>query len=118
MAPNIEIHKPVDPHLRRWMLFVDGENFTMRAQKLAENTALRLQEGAEYRKDIFVWFPGLKAALSTYRGLYNRSLVCDSCLMNTPARRDHYKHHRFPLEIISQGVWLYFRCAPRGAMMS
>jgi putative transposase len=29
--------------------------------------------------------------------------------MNTPARRDHYKHHRFPIEIISHGVWLYFR---------
>jgi putative transposase len=28
--------------------------------------------------------------------------------MNTPARRDHYKHHRFPIEIISHGVWLYF----------
>jgi hypothetical protein len=58
---NIEIHGPVDPHLRRWMLFVDGENLTMRAQKLADNTALRLQEGAEYRKNVFVWFPGLKA---------------------------------------------------------
>ena len=61
MAPNIEVHRPVDPHLRRWMLFVDGENLTMRAQKLAENTVLQLQEGTEYRKDIFVWFPGLKA---------------------------------------------------------
>jgi putative transposase len=29
--------------------------------------------------------------------------------MNTPARPDHYKHHRFPIEIISHGVWLYFR---------
>jgi putative transposase len=29
--------------------------------------------------------------------------------MNTPARPDHYKHHRFPMEIISHGVWLYFR---------
>jgi hypothetical protein len=42
MAPNIEIHRPADPHLRRWMLFVDGENFTMRAQKLAENMVLLL----------------------------------------------------------------------------
>jgi putative transposase len=29
--------------------------------------------------------------------------------MNTPARPDHYKHHRFPIAIISHGVWLYFR---------
>jgi putative transposase len=28
--------------------------------------------------------------------------------MNTPARPDHYKHHRFPIEIIGHGVWLYF----------
>jgi hypothetical protein len=50
-----------------------------------------------------------RRALSTYRGLYNRPLVCDSCFMNTPARPDHYKHHRFPIEIISHGVWLYYR---------
>ena len=41
--------------------------------------------------------------------LYNRRLVCDICRMNTPALPDHYKHHRFPIEIISHGVWLYFR---------
>jgi putative transposase len=29
--------------------------------------------------------------------------------MNTPVRTDRYKHHRFPTEIISHGVWLYFR---------
>jgi len=29
--------------------------------------------------------------------------------MNTPALPDHYKHHRFPIAIISHGVWLYFR---------
>jgi hypothetical protein len=48
-------------------------------------------------------------ALSTYRGLYNCGLVCNSCLMNTPARPGHYKHHRFPIEIISHGVWLCCR---------
>src|SRR5687768_665191 len=30
--------------------------------------------------------------------LYNCSLVCDICLMNTPALPAHYKHHRFPIE--------------------
>jgi putative transposase len=29
--------------------------------------------------------------------------------MNTPVLADRYKHHRFPAEIISHGVWLYFR---------
>jgi hypothetical protein len=64
MAPNIEIHKPVDPHLRRWMLCVDGENLTMRAQKLASDNAVSLQEGAEYRKNVFVWCPDLQATLA------------------------------------------------------
>jgi putative transposase len=29
--------------------------------------------------------------------------------MNTTIPTDRYKHHRFPAEIISHGVWLYFR---------
>jgi putative transposase len=29
--------------------------------------------------------------------------------MNTPAASHRYKNHRFPVEIISHGVWLYFR---------
>jgi putative transposase len=29
--------------------------------------------------------------------------------MPPPATPDHYKHHRFPAEIISHGVWLYYR---------
>jgi putative transposase len=29
--------------------------------------------------------------------------------METPASTNRYKHHRFPVEIISHGVWLYFR---------
>jgi putative transposase len=34
--------------------------------------------------------------------------VCDTRHMNTPFP-NRYKHHRFPAEIISHGVWLYFR---------
>jgi putative transposase len=29
--------------------------------------------------------------------------------MNTPAPTERYKNHRFPAEIISHGVWLYYR---------
>jgi putative transposase len=29
--------------------------------------------------------------------------------MNTPAPTNRYKNHRFPVEIISHGVWLYYR---------
>jgi hypothetical protein len=29
--------------------------------------------------------------------------------MNTSTSTNPYKHHRFPAEIISHGVWLYYR---------
>jgi len=29
--------------------------------------------------------------------------------MDTPAATAKYKHHRFPVEIVSHAVWLYFR---------
>jgi hypothetical protein len=41
-------------------------------------------------------------------GLSSARLVCHTRRMNTPAI-NHYKHHRFPVEIISHAVWLYFR---------
>jgi putative transposase len=35
--------------------------------------------------------------------------VCQSCRMDTSAAATKYKNHRFPVEIISHAVWLYFR---------
>lgn len=29
--------------------------------------------------------------------------------MTSPAEPTYYKHHRFPGEILSHGVWLYYR---------
>jgi hypothetical protein len=57
-----------DPHARRWMLFVDGENLTIRAQELAKNVHLGLTEGASYLRDVFVWIPGLLATQALIRG--------------------------------------------------
>lgn len=48
---------PSDPHLYRWMLFVDGENLTIRGQKFAEHEALRLDAGDFYEPGIFLWLP-------------------------------------------------------------
>ena len=59
---------PSDPHLRRWMLFVDGENFTIRAQKVAQASNIVLPEGAHYLKDIYIWLPGLQATQDTTQG--------------------------------------------------
>jgi uncharacterized LabA/DUF88 family protein len=59
---------PSDPHLRRWMLFVDGENFTLRAQKVAENNAVALTDGPYYSKDLFLWLPALPATANMTPG--------------------------------------------------
>lgn len=51
---------PKDPHLKPWMLFVDGENFTIRGQKVAEDFGLSLRSGSHYEEDVLLWLPGLK----------------------------------------------------------
>jgi hypothetical protein len=56
----IELKPPIDPHLRRWMLFVDGENLTLRAQELAKQKDFQLMEGPAYAKDVYVWMPGVQ----------------------------------------------------------
>jgi hypothetical protein len=35
--------------------------------------------------------------------------VCHTHAMEISALAHRYKHHRFPAEIISHGVWLYYR---------
>jgi hypothetical protein len=45
-------------------------------------------------------------------GIVNLSSRCEvwhTRRMKTPASDNRYKNHRFPAEIISHGVWLYFR---------
>ncbi len=42
---------------RKWMLFVDGENFTIRGQKNASENNLSLKEGPYFKKDVFLWMP-------------------------------------------------------------
>ena len=52
---------PSDPHLRRWMLFVDGENFTIRAQKVVASEHIKLAEGPYFSPDVFIWLPDVTA---------------------------------------------------------
>jgi hypothetical protein len=47
------------------MLFVDGENFTIRAQKVAAGNALQLVEGPYFMRDVFAWFPNLRPTTAT-----------------------------------------------------
>ena len=68
----IEIPEPIDPHLRRWMLFVDGENFTCRAQQVAKDKNVSLPEGRFHLRDTFIWVPdflGTRAMQSDEGGL-------------------------------------------------
>jgi hypothetical protein len=43
-----------DPRLR-YMMFVDGENLTLRAQSFTDG--MTLVEGSHFKRDVFCWFP-------------------------------------------------------------
>jgi len=58
---TLTIRNPPDPHLKRWMSFVDGENFTIRGQRFAEQTGIALEEGAFFSRDVFLWLPNVPA---------------------------------------------------------
>lgn len=45
----------------RWMLFIDGENFTARGSDLAPALGVMLADGQYYRPRRFLWLPGLSA---------------------------------------------------------
>ncbi|MBI2491362.1 MAG: hypothetical protein HYV94_04555, partial [Candidatus Rokubacteria bacterium] len=48
-------------YLRRWMLFVDGENLTIQAQRLASAGRQGIAPDARhYRQDTFLWTPKLR----------------------------------------------------------
>ena len=68
----------------RWMLFVDGENLTLRAQEFAKENSIDLVEGPFYMRDVFVWMPQFKRATD---GAYRNF---PSSLVNPHAIRAHY----------------------------
>jgi hypothetical protein len=43
------------PMQRRWMMFVDGENFAMRGQSFASANSLTLVDGRYWKKDVYLW---------------------------------------------------------------
>jgi hypothetical protein len=57
---------PTDPTWLKWMMFVDGENFTFRAQEIARQRGIALVEGSHYKRDAFVWFNGSKAKMNVF----------------------------------------------------
>src|SRR5690348_932032 len=53
-----------ESNARRWMLFVDGENFTIRAQDFAKAKGFPLHAGRYFEPNIFVWLPDIGARSS------------------------------------------------------
>jgi putative transposase len=51
---------------------------------------------------------GARGIVNLFSGLSHSRLVCHTRYMSLPST-NRYKNHRFPAEIISHGVWLYFR---------
>jgi hypothetical protein len=47
----------ITPHLRRWMLFVDGENLTLRGEAFAKTHGFQMRTGRFYEPGVFVWPP-------------------------------------------------------------
>ena len=43
-----------------WMMFVDGENLTIRAQEAAPDFGVKFEEGSLWKKDTFIWVPQLQ----------------------------------------------------------
>lgn len=74
-VPLIAVPIPSDSLSRRWMLFVDGENFTFRAQELAQKHDIKLKQGKYHERDVFIWLPNMNA---------RRSIIPNSPLQTQP----------------------------------
>jgi NYN domain len=69
--------------MSRMMVFVDGENLTIRAQELAKGEGLKLERHPPcYLKDVFVWFPALSATMPFQ--------LLPNMLFRAPATRAYY----------------------------
>jgi uncharacterized LabA/DUF88 family protein len=55
IGPFLPVFSPINP--LRWMLFVDGENFTFRGQEIAKLNDIELKVSAYYEPDVFLWLP-------------------------------------------------------------
>jgi hypothetical protein len=63
-----------------------------------------VEEGCVAKTDYMT----LLGTVNLLGGLSSAHLVCHTRPMSTPST-NRYKNHRFPVEIISHAVWLYFR---------
>ena len=72
---------------RSWMMFVDGENLTIRAQEYVRSQRFEIPEGEYHKKNTFIWLPNQHAsgrffghaflANASIRSYYYTSVVGD-----------------------------------------
>jgi len=48
-------HRHYHDRIQRWMLFVDGENLTIRAQEMAKDKGIELQNSPYFHIDTYIW---------------------------------------------------------------
>lgn len=76
------------PSDRKWMAFVDGENFTIRGQEVAKLAGISLPVGSHYEQNVYLWIPDVGPRRDMYeetpllefsaiRSYYYTSLVGD-----------------------------------------
>jgi len=74
----------------RWMLFVDGENLTIRAQRIADRKGIALLPGAHWMKDVFIWLPGVDPVTQVFMLRFPHSLHIPFQLENRSMRSYYY----------------------------
>jgi uncharacterized LabA/DUF88 family protein len=67
---------------RRWMLFVDGENFALRGQEFAKANGFTLKPGKYFSPNVFLWLPN--------EGARNSMIPHAPLLVQPMAIRAHY----------------------------
>lgn len=69
----------------RWMVVVDGENLTLRGQKLADEKGPSLLGGRYWERDVFLWVPECDA-----ENCFHPSAVHTGYTLDSRCTRSHY----------------------------
>lgn len=78
-------------NVENWMLFVDGENFTIEGEKIAQEKGIELIEGSFYEPGVFLWLPTIEP-VGKGKGFAtdDRHYDCPSIWVRGTAIRAHY----------------------------
>jgi hypothetical protein len=77
-----------------WMLFVDGENFTIRGQEFAKANNIMITSGPCYEPDVFLWLPFTQRSTPRHAGIARTTInnfhVDSQDIITGYAKRAHY----------------------------